>query len=378
MTLWTLIWTGLCRRPVRTVLIILQIAIAFGLFGLLEGMQNGARAVMARARADLLFTDGDLGTPLPLAYWNQIAALPGVKSVSYQNALLVHYQRPTQGFGIFAVEIKSALATIPVGIAPEQAHAMETTTTGAIASVDLARRFGWKIGDRIPVQTDLLLKDGGHVIPVDLVGMFTPVETNGTSEFMVINNAYLDALRIADKGTVEGYSVSVSDPSHVESVAQAIDALFANSPYPTHSQSHLETAQLQLKTLNDLQLAVGAIAAAAFFALLVSVGAILAIDVRERAPEFAVLKVLGFSNSIIVRILLAETVLMCAAAAAVGLGLAELVFPRLQRFMLGLSMPNEVIVEALAVSLAVALVANAIPLWRVLHLRATDVLLTSP
>jgi len=105
------------------------------------------------------------------------------------------------------------------------------------------------------------------------------------------------------------------------------------------------------------------------------VGAILAINVRERAPEFAVLKVLGFSNSIIVRILLAETVLMCAAAAAVGLGLAELAFPRLQRFMLGLSMPNEVIVEALAVSLAVALVANAIPLWRVLHLRATDVLM---
>jgi putative ABC transport system permease protein len=375
MTLWTLIWSGLFRRPARTALIILQIAIALGLFGLLEGMQNGAAAVKARTRADLLITDGDQGTPLPLAYWSQIAALPGVRSVSYQNAFLVHYQRPTQGFAMIAVEIKSALATIPVGIAPAQAHAMETTTTGAIASVDLARRFGWKIGDRIPVQMDFALKDGGHVIPVDLVGIFTPVETNGTSEFMVINNAYLDALRVTDRGTVQAYNVSVSDPARVENVAQTIDALFANSPDPTHSQSLLETAQLQLKTLSDLQLGVGAISAAAFFALLVSVGATLAINLRERAPEFAVLQVLGFSNSTIVTIILAESVLMCTAAAAVGLGLAELVFPRLQRFLLGLSLPKEVIAEALALSMAVALVANAIPLWRVLHLRAAATLM---
>ena len=366
-----LIWAGIWRKPVRAVLAILQMAIAVFLFAMLQGVESGAKDLAGKTDADLLHTINPRGL-LPLAYEQQIAALAGVRSVSIQTPLPATYQQPTQHVAAFGVDLKNALETIPVGIDPAQAEAAEKTRTGAIASIPLAHRYGWKIGDQISLQTTYPLNDGSQDMVFTLLGTFVPTATNPSSEMLVFNFDYFDEMRTVSKGTVEAINARVKDPSKAAEISHTIDALFVNSPYQTRTQSMRVTGQSHLRILNDLELAVGAIVGASLFALLLSLGATMINSIRERTKDIAVLKAIGLSNQTIIGIVGAEVCFTAITATAIGIGGAVWVFPQLQQLAVGLSMPLFIPVEALCIALGCGLLATAIPAIRIARLRVAD------
>lgn len=204
---------------------------AFALFGVLQGMKTGVEQLIGRARADLLLVHGSLGLidSLPLGLFEQIKSVPGVKAVVPVALLGGAYQKPTQQMGIVAIRPDAAwLAAFTYTVAPEHVAAFEKTRTGTLVRKSLADKYGWKIGDRIPLMTATAKTDGSTDWAYDIVGTYTDSDIAGGSDVILIQYDYLDEARLVGKGTVNHFSVAILDPRQAATVADAIDRRFAN------------------------------------------------------------------------------------------------------------------------------------------------------
>jgi putative ABC transport system permease protein len=376
-----LLWCGIWRKPGRAVLAMVQIIVAFALFGLLQGFSTGIKHALAEIDADILsvHTRGSF-SDLPLAHYARIRQVPGVKLVSYSNYVGARYQNPTQQLLIIVAEPHDwAAMTHDVVIAPAHVEALANTRTGAIVGMALARKYGWKIGQHISLQTDVEQKNGSKDWAFDIVGFLEhkdPASRNH-STMILINFSYYDEARASDNGMVQQYMVRVADPKRAAAVADAIDDVFANSAYETRTESFREIAQAQFRSLGDLDFTVHAITAAVLFSLLFSIGASLMQSVRERTPELAVLKTVGFTDAAVVAILVGEATLLCLASAALGLGLARLLYWIAGRanFMSGqLDIPASVLAAGGALAVLLALLSALLPAWRAMRLQVVEAL----
>jgi putative ABC transport system permease protein len=360
-----LLWSGIWRKRGRTLLIILQIGVAFTLFGVLQGMKTGIEGAVAATRADLLIVHSrvSLTDPLPLAQLEQIRSIPGVQAVSVENDLVGTYRTATQAIvAVAVVPDEEMLRTAPeLRVKPEQFGALAGTRTGALVSVGLARKYGWKVGDRIPLVSNTLQANGSSTWTFEIVGTFSYRELLSLSDFVIINNAYLDEARLLGHGTVQHFRVMIADPRQAVSVADAIDRRFANSANETRTESLRELAQSQMQSIGDLNFVIRAVVGAVFGALLFSTATMMMQSIRERTPELAVLKTLGFTDSAVFLLIAAEAVTICIAAAALGLALAALAFPFAAAVVPGLSMPRVVVELGLACAALVALISVALP-----------------
>jgi putative ABC transport system permease protein len=360
-----LIWSGIWRKPGRTTLIFLQVSVAFALFGMLQGLKTGVEHLIAEARADLLIVHSRVGffaASLPLGMLEQIKSLPGVKVIDPVELFGGTYQKPTQQVGIVAVrpdeDWTSAFTFL---IAPEYLEAFRKTRTGALARVELARKYGWKIGDRVPLLTNVAQLSGSKDWTFDIVGTFTDKDIGGGNDNILINFAYLDEARLLGKGTVQHFNVAVSDPTLAVTVADEIDRRFANSSNETRTESLREMAQSNLQAIGDLNFLIRAIVGAVFVALLFATATMMMQSIRERTPELAVLKTVGFTDGGVFALVLIEALVVCVAAAALGLAMATQVFPFAARIVHGLSMPWVIVVVGLACAVLVALISAAVP-----------------
>lgn len=360
-----LIWSGIWRKPGRTILIFLQVSVAFALFGMLQGLKTGVEHLVAEARADLLIVHSRVGffaASLPLGMLEQIKSLPGVKVVDPVELFGGTYQKPTQRMGIVAVrpddDWTSAFTFV---IAPEYLDAFRKARTGALARVELAKKYGWKVGDRIPLMTSLAQLNGSKDWTFDIVGTFTDTDIGSGSDNILINFAYLDEARLAGKGTVQHFNVAVSDPTLAVTVADEIDRRFANSSNETRTESLREMAQANMQAIGDLNFLIRAIVGAVFVALLFATATMMMQSIRERTPELAVLKTVGFTDGKVFALVLIEALVVCVAAAALGLALATRVFPFAAKFVHGLSMPWVIVVVGLGCAALVALISSAVP-----------------
>lgn len=377
MKYFPLIWYGIWRKRGRAILILSQILVAFVLFGLLQGMKSGMDQAIGKLSADLFIVRRSVGfAPLPLAIYSQIQSVPGVKSVSYQAVLPGTYQNPKQQVIAIATEVRSAVATIPgVIVAEEAIAAMERTRAGAVVSNDLARKYGWKTGDHIPLQSPLPRKDGSKEWAFDIVGTFEPGEQSLSSEFMIINFAYFDEARQGQNGAVQMYYLKVDDPKQALAVTQAVDNRFINSSNETRTESIREMVQSQMQSIGDMNYVVRAIVGAVMFALLFSTGAMMMQSTHERTPELAVLKTLGFTDRKVFYLILIEAVILCVASAALGLALAARLIPLAKRFVqIDLVMPQSVMLAGAIMAIALALISAALPAWRGLRLQVAEAL----
>jgi putative ABC transport system permease protein len=360
-----LIWSGIWRKPGRTILIFLQVSVAFALFGMLQGLKTGVEHLIAEARADLLVVHSRVGffaSSLPLGMLEQIKSLPGVKIVNPVELFGGIYQKPTQQVGIVAVrpdeDWTSAFTFV---IAPEYLDAFRKNRTGALARVELARKYGWKIGDHVPLQTNIAQLSGSKDWTFEIVGFFADTDLGGGRDNILINFTYLDEARLTGKGTVQHFNVAVSDPKLAMTVADEIDRRSANSPNETRSESLREMAQANLQAIGDLNFLIRAIVGAVLVALLFATATMMMQSIRERTPELAVLKTVGFTDSRVFALVLIEALVVCVAAAALGLALATQVFPFASRIVPGLSMPGVIVVVGLACGVLVALISAAVP-----------------
>jgi putative ABC transport system permease protein len=359
-----LIWTGIWRKPGRTILIFLQVCVAFALFGVLQGLKTGVEHVVGETRADLLLVHGSLSLidSLPLALLEGIKSVPGVKAVVPVELSGADYQNPSQKVGIVAIRPDEGwLAAFTFTIAPEYEAAFRKTRTGALIREGLSKKYGWKVGDHIPLIFTTAQTNGSTDWAFDIVGTYTDSDVGGGNDNILINYAYYDEARVAGKGTVKHFNVAVTDPNLAVSVADEIDRRFANSANETRTESLRELAQSQMQSIGDLNFLIRAIVSAVLVALLFATATMMMQSTRERTPELAVLKTLGFTDRDVFLLILTEAMAVFIAAAACGLALATLVFPLASRFILGLSMPMVIVAVGLACAALVAAVSAVVP-----------------
>jgi putative ABC transport system permease protein len=361
-----LVWAGIWRKPGRTILIFLQVAVAFMLFGVLQGVKTGAAQAVAAARADLLIVHSRLSwsEPLPIGMLGQIKSVPGVREAIPVDLAGAYYQKPDQQIGIVAVRPdRGWLSAFTFTIAPASVKAFRATRTGILVRASLAREYRWKTGDRVPLITHVAKRDGSADWTFDVVGTFTDSDVGSGDRNVLINYDYWNEARASGTDTVHHFNVKVADPRAAATVSDAIDARFANSSNETRSESIRELAQANMQAIGDLEFLIRAVVAAVMAALLFATATMMLQSFRERRAEVAVLKTVGFTNGAVFALTLAEAIVMCVTAAASGLALASLAFPYASHLMnvQGMSMPWIIVALGLLSALAVALISAATP-----------------
>ena len=373
-----LLWSGIWRKPVRTALIFLQVCVVFALFGMLQGMKTGMDRAVANTRADLLYIGPAVygGAPLPLAELSRLQSVPGVKTVSFNYGMLMFYQQPTQPVyvvGIPPIDLFLTLDPEAFKVEPKALEALRNTRTGVLITAEIGKKYGWHIGDKIPLTSSMLQTNGSATWTFDIVGMvrFSNAD-QGT--FVFANYYYIDEARALNKGTATHFYAIVSDPKQAATVSDAIDRAFANSASPTRTASFREMSQQQMQSLGDLNFAIRSILSAVLVALVFSTATMMMHSVRERTPELAVLMTLGFSNRTVLLLIVAESLFVCIAASLAGLALAWIAFPLAAKYIPGLSMPIEVVVFGILGAVLVALVSVSVPGLRAARLNIVDAL----
>ena len=326
MRFWPLLWSALRRKRVRTFFTLLSIVIAFLLFGYLAAVNMAFRLGVDLTGADRLVLRHKVSFSilLPESYLGRIEATPGVVEATHASWFGGIYQEPKNFFPQMAVQPEGYLSLYPEFLLPEeQKKAWLADRTAAIVGRNTAERFGWKVGDRIPIQATVWRKaDGTSTWEFNLVGIYDGAEDGTDTTQFLFRYDYFDEARMFAKGQVGWYIIRVNDPAHADDIAQRIDTQFANSFYETKTSTEKAFIQGFAKQIGNIGAIIGGILSAVFFTILLVTGNTMMQSVRERTSELAVLKTVGFSNRLVLGLVLAESLALAAAGGALGLGLA--------------------------------------------------------
>lgn len=380
MKYFPLIWAALWRKKARTILTLLSIVVAFVLFGLLQAVNVAFHRGVSVSGSDRLVAGGKYSFTqlLPQSYRQRIVSLDGVKNVTHASWFGGVYQKESNFFPQFAVEAETYLDVYPeFVIDPKQREAFKNTRTGALVGRSLAERYGWKVGDKIPLQATIWPKaDGSNAWELDLVGLMDGKDEDSKqqAQLLLFHYDYFNEARQFGKDLVGWYVVQVKDASQSARMAQLIDKEFANSPAETRTDSEKAFNQAFLKQMGDIQLIITSILGAVFFTLLFLTGNTMMQSVRDRVPELAVLKTIGFSDVSVLALVLAESLALCLIAALIGLGLAWLLMPGLAARMPGLSMRPDVLVSGTGIAVLLAFVVGFLPALRAMRLDIVNAL----
>jgi putative ABC transport system permease protein len=373
-----LLWAGLWRKPARTTLTLLSIAVAFVLYGILSGIDAGFAHSLAASRLDRLFTDSRFGAPMQISYAEQIARVPGVSVVAPRRGLLGSYQDPKNLMQVICIDERFFSLRPEITATKAQIAAMRKTRTGALIDVYLKNKYGWKIGDKIPLQTETPQADGNKTWTFDVVGIVDDANYPGQAGWFLGNYEYLDEAGASGKGTIDRFLVRIRDPDRAAQIGRQIDRLFISSAAPTRTSSEKSRSQAGLQFIGDVKLFTHAVVGAVFFMLLFVTGNTMLQSIRERVPEIAVLKTLGFSDNTVLYLVIAEAVLLCLIASTLGLVLAKIAIPitqpAIEDFVLLLQTGWGGMVRGFGLALIVALVSSLYPAWQVRRLSIVDAL----
>ncbi|TPM21591.1 FtsX-like permease family protein [Mesorhizobium sp. B2-3-5] len=373
-----LIWAGLMRKKLRTVFTLLSILVAFLLFGMLQGVNATFSRGVEGAHLDRLIVQGkvNMTDQLPLAYRERIASVPGVTGITVASWFGGYYQDTKNSIFSFPVDAATYFDLFPEIVLPKaQLEALQKTRTGAVIGRKLAETYNWKIGDTIPIKSTIWTKaDGTSNWEFQVVGIFENPQDTSQEQRLFFNNDYFDEARGFDKGLIGWYSVHIDNPAHAGAVSKAIDDLFANSDHETKTVTEKEFTQSFLKQLGDINFIVSAIIGAVFFALLFLTGNTMMQSVRERIPEFAILKTIGFPNLTVLALVVAEGLVLSIIAAALGLAGSAAAFPLLEGVVGVAHLPASVLALGLFYAVLLALVTTLLPGLRVARLNLVDAL----
>jgi putative ABC transport system permease protein len=329
MTRTGFVIANLFRKKTRTILTILSVIMAFLLFGLLQSLNSifnsgadfvGATRLMTQARVS--FTQA-----LPLSMVPKLESVPGVARVAYSQWFGGVWQENTQVF-TFAVDPERYHDVYPEWVMPEeQWKAFMQTRTSMVAGKMLADKYGWKVGQKIPLSSNIYPQKGGSKSwAFDLVGIYEGKDDAWKKQTnqVFINHDYFDEANMFGKGRTNFYILKLTPGTDAAAVSKTVDAMFENSPDETKTQTEKDFNLSFVKQIGDIGLIVRWILFAVFFTLLLVVGNTMAQSVRERVPELAVLKTLGFSDGSVLGFVLAEAIALCLVGGVIGLTLATL------------------------------------------------------
>jgi putative ABC transport system permease protein len=368
MKYFMLVRAGLMRKKARTILTMLSIIVAFLLFGLLQGINREIKSGLGDSNNSRLWTTSRVGvlSSLPISAMNRMEAIQGVRSIAHLTFFGGYFRDAKNALPAFAVNVDRLSSVYPeLNITQAQIDAMKATRSGALVGAPLARKYGWKVGDKIPVGTTLWPNlEGRNHWSFDIVGIFDAVpkyaRTSLGSGFW-FNYDYLDESRLSDRHHVHQFILQIDDPAHATAISAAIDKLFENSSDETRTQTENAAIQSQLKQLADIDFIANAIVGAVMFTLLFLTANTMMQSVRERIPELAVLKTLGFSAGTVCALVLAESLLLCLSAAIVGLLLAAGAVKGVGAALGTGVLPAVVVAAGLAIALVLAVISGLAP-----------------
>ena len=328
---------NLFRKKTRTILTLLSVVMAFLLFGLLQSVNTifnagadflGATRLIVQARVS--FT-----SPLPISMLPKLEAVPGVARVAYSQWFGGVWQENTPLI-MFSVDPLRHHDVYPEYVMPEaQWQAFANTRTGMIAGKQAADLYGWKIGQKVPIASNIFpQKNGSKAWAFDLVGIFDGKDETWKKRTNIIymQHDYFDeANQFNMKGRANFFILKLSDPNQAQAITKTVDTMFENSPDETKTQTEKDFNISFVKQVGDIGLIVRWILFAVFFTLLLVVGNTMAQSVRERIPELAVLKTLGFSDGSVLGFVLAEAFALCLFGGLLGLALASLAGAMVQK-----------------------------------------------
>ncbi len=380
-----LIWASLFRRKTRTILTLVSIVAAFLLFGLLDAVRvSFAQAGQSANGAQRLQTGSKLSfiQTLPQSLEARMEQVPGVKTVTYANWFGGAYQDPHNQVFSFAVAPNYLDVYPEMSVSDAERKAFADTRTGVLVGEGLARRFHWKVGDRIPMQSTIFPdRSGSKNWVFDVSGIIHSTDKKAAGFFdqlMLLHWTYFDDTTPYNRGQVGWYVTHVADVNQADRVAKAIDALSANSDHETRTLTEQAATANWMKQVADIGLIVTSIMGAVFFTLMLLSGNTMMQAVRERTGELAVLKTIGFSSTSVLAMVLAESVLLLVLGGVIGIGLAEPLIPLISHGSNGmLSLPPVGAGSwALGVSLmlAIGVLVGALPAWSAMRLNIVDAL----
>ncbi|MCP4236174.1 MAG: ABC transporter permease [Aestuariibacter sp.] len=324
----TLIFSSLKRKKLRTSLTILSIMVAFILFGYLTAIRQAFDAGVEVAGADRLIVRHKVSIiqMLPQSYESKIEAIDGVDNATHSTWFGGIYQKPSNFFAQMPIEPEELFEMFPeFVITDEHKAAWLATRSGAMVGRGLVDRFGWKLGDRIPINATIWTKKGGgRTWEFDLVGIYEGAEKGTDTSQFFFRYDFFDESRAFGRGLVGWYTVRIEDPNKAPEVALAIDNLFANSQQETKSEPEGAFIQGFANQIGNIGFIIMSIMSAVFFTILLVAANTMAYTVRERTSELAVLKAIGFTDQGVMALVLAESLALTFVGGTIGLGLAWL------------------------------------------------------
>ena len=383
MKYFSLVWAQLFRSRTRTLFTLLSIVTAFLLFGMLDSVRvafNSGGSSVAGANRLIVASRLSITQSLPIRLESQIRQVEGVRDITYGMWFGGIYQDPKNFFANFSVAPNYFDIYSEFELPKDQLEVFRSTRTGAIAGEALAKEFGWKIGDTIPLQATIFPRSGSNDWPLQLVGTFRSKDravANNEERQLMMNWKYFDESNDYIKNQVSWYTVTLDNPDHASRVAQAIDAISANSDHETKTQTESAFQQAFVKQFADIGLIVTSIMGAVFFTLLLLTGNTMAQAVRERIPELATLKTLGFKDGTVLTLVMVEAVLLVGLGGVIGLGLAALVLPGMASQARGLlppHVPPQTWAMGAVLIVVIGLVVGVLPALRAKRLKIVDAL----
>ncbi|HSP33163.1 MAG TPA: FtsX-like permease family protein [Thermoanaerobaculia bacterium] len=320
------------RHKLRTTLTLLSIVVAFILFGYLAAIRKAFQMGVSVAGADRLVVRHKVSIiqPLPISYKAQMETIPGVAAVTHATWFGGIYKDPKNFFAQIPVVPEEYMAMYPEFILPAaQMDAWKRTRTGAVVGRTIANKFGWKIGDRVPLQATIWrTKDGSTLWAFDIAGIYDgKYKETDTTQFL-FRYDYFDEKRFFGQGIVGWYIIRVKDPAHAEQIAKSIDDHFANSAYETKTETEKAFVKGFADQMGNIGKIVTFILTAVFFTILLVAGNTMAQSVRERVSELGVMKAVGFSDTQVLAFILIESCLIAILGGAVGLAIAWMLVSR--------------------------------------------------
>lgn len=377
-----LVLANLRRRKLRTVFTLASITVAFLLYGLLAAVKNGFEAGVELAGADRLIAIHKVSIvqPLPSSYQAQIAAVPGVALVTHSTWFGGRFQDDRNVLQTFPVEPESYLQMYPEYLAPaDQKRRWLADREGLLVGRAIADRYGWKVGDRVPIKSDIYARQNGSYTWDFLIdGIFDNRDPSGDTNSMLFHYEYFDEARALGKGTIGWYIIRISDPNKATQIAAAIDGLFTNSAAETKTGTEKAFIQGFAQQTGDIGAIVTSIGIAVFFTMLLVSGNTMAQSVRERTNELAVMKTLGFSDGQVLTLVLAESLAITLLGGAIGtLGALVIVGKTgavLSQYLSAFILTGKALAVGVLLMILLGFIAGFLPALRASRLQIADAL----
>ena len=382
MKYWPLVWSTLRRKKLRTIFTLLSIVVAFLLFGLLAAVKQAFNAGIEIAGKDRLVVIHKVNIiqPLPEAYGDRIAAVPHVTEATHANWFGGIYQKPANFFPQMAVEPEKYLHIYPEFQLPEdQKKAWFEDRAGAIVGSITAKRYGFKVGDKVPIQgTIYRKKDGTSLWEFNIDGIYESAKnaTADTTQFL-FNYKRLEEAVVRNRGMVGWYIIRVDAPDQAAQIAKAIDNVFENSEYETKTTTEKAFQADFAKQMGNIGAIIQGVVTVVFFTLLLVVGNTMMQTVRERTTELAVLKTVGFTGGRLLALVLVQSFLVAALGGGAGLTIAWLVVKRgdpTGGFLPIFYFPTSDLIAGIGFVVALGLVTGIVPAMQAMNLRVVDAL----